>query len=235
MLGAAVDERISISATVSNDGACNECVIHYEGTTDAAQPVPSSPGPGWDGQRSICDHRKKIVDEYTSRFTYAAPRVSVEQGAHIASEEDTAMHVVSVPIFPAHTNFNTKIRTGLLETDDDNAINLDFNVDTIFADRIYLKRWKDPEKADARHNEVKEVLEGAKCYSIEFSGRLCSDTAEGRCTTEKCNDLLEPEPTTEPVTSSLGVRCTCAIDTEARDQGPYDAKQVPSNGNCPFG
>ena len=30
-------------------------------------------------------------------------------------------------------------------------------------------------------------------------------------------------------------RCTCAIDTEARDQGPYDAKQVPSSGNCPSG
>ena len=27
-------------------------------------------------------------------------------------------------------------------------------------------------------------------------------------------------------------RCTCAIDTEAGDQGPYDAKQVPSSGNC---
>ena len=28
-------------------------------------------------------------------------------------------------------------------------------------------------------------------------------------------------------------RCTCAIDTEAGDQGPYDAKQVPSSGNSP--
>ena len=116
------------------------------------------------------------------------------------------MSVVSVAIFLAHTNFNTKTRTGLLETDDDNAINLDLNADTIFPDRIYLKRWKDPDKADVRHNEVKEELESAKCCgSIECSGRLCSDTAEGRCTTEKRNDLLEPEPTTEPVTSCLGV------------------------------
>ena len=30
-------------------------------------------------------------------------------------------------------------------------------------------------------------------------------------------------------------RCTCAIDTEAGDQGPYDAKQVPSSGNCSSG
>ena len=43
-------EDIPISATVSNDGACNnEFVTHYEGTTDApgsaaAQPVPPSPG-----------------------------------------------------------------------------------------------------------------------------------------------------------------------------------------------
>ena len=59
---------------------------------------------------------------------------------------------------PAHTNFNTKTCTGLLETDDDNAINLDLNADTIFSDWIYLKRWKDQDKA------------------------LCSDTAEGRCT-----------------------------------------------------
>ena len=45
MLGTAVVELIPISATVSNDGACNnECVIHYQGTTDAAQPVPPSPG-----------------------------------------------------------------------------------------------------------------------------------------------------------------------------------------------
>ena len=28
-------------------------------------------------------------------------------------------------------------------------------------------------------------------------------------------------------------QCTCAIDTEAGDQGPYDVKQVPSSGNCP--
>ena len=115
------------------------------------------------------------------------------------------MPVVSVAIFLAHTNFNTKTRTGLLETDDDNAINLDLNADTIFPDRIYLKRWKDPDKADVRHNEVKEELESAKCCSIKFNIRLCSDKAEGRCTTEKSNDLLEPEPTTEPVTSCLGV------------------------------
>ena len=117
------------------------------------------------------------------------------------------MPVVSVAIFLAHTNFNTKTRrrTGLLETDDDNAINLDINSDTIFLDRIYLKRWKDPGKEDVRHNEVKEELESAKCCSIEFSGRLCSDKEEERCTIKKRNDLLEPEPTAEPVTSCLGV------------------------------
>ena len=59
---------------------------------------------------------QEIVDKDTSRVTYAAPKDSVEQGAHIASEEDTAMPVVSVAIFPAHTNFTTKIRTGLLDS-----------------------------------------------------------------------------------------------------------------------
>ena len=55
------------------------------------------------------------------------------------------------------------------------------------------------------HNNVKEELESIKCYSIEFSGRHCSDTAQERCATEKRNDLLGPEPTTELVTSCLGV------------------------------
>ena len=55
------------------------------------------------------------------------------------------------------------------------------------------------------HNNVKEELESIKCYSIEFSGRHCSDTAQERCATEKRNDLLGPEQTTELVTSCLGV------------------------------
>ena len=69
-----------------------------------------------------------------------------------------------IAIFPAHTN---KICTGVLdsgldlETDDNNDINLDLNANTIFPDRIYLKLWKDPDKADALHNEVKEELESA--------------------------------------------------------------------------
>ena len=50
------------------------------------------------------------------------------------------------------------------------------------------------------HIKVKEELGNVKCYSIEFSGKLCSDTADERCTTEKRNDLLGPEQTTEPMT-----------------------------------
>ena len=95
---------------------------------------------------------QEIVDEDTSRVTYETPRDSVEQGAHIALETDTVMPVVSVAIFLAHTNFKTKTRTGLLETDDDSAINLDLNAATILPDRIYLKRWKDSDKADVRDN-----------------------------------------------------------------------------------
>ena len=123
MLRTAVVELIPISATVSNDGACNnECVIHYHRTTDAAQPVPPSPGMESDPSATIESSTvllsQQIVDEDTSRVTYAAPRDSVEQGAHIASEKDTAMSVVSVAIFLAHTNFNTKTRAGLLESRD---------------------------------------------------------------------------------------------------------------------
>ena len=46
---------------------------------------------------------------------------------HVSPEEDTAKPVVSVAIFQEHTNFITKIRNSLLETEDDNAINLDLN------------------------------------------------------------------------------------------------------------
>ena len=98
ILGAAAIECIPISATVSNDGTCNECVRHYEGTTDAAQPVPPSPGMDRDPSATIESSTEllsqEIVDEDTSRVNYAAPRDSVEQGAHIASEEDTAKPVV---------------------------------------------------------------------------------------------------------------------------------------------
>ena len=81
ILGTAVVELIPISATFSNDGTCNnECVIHYEGTTDAAQPVPPSPGMDSDPSAAIESFTlllsQQIVDEDTSRVTYAAPRES---------------------------------------------------------------------------------------------------------------------------------------------------------------
>ena len=79
------------------------------------------------------------VDADTSIVTKAAPRDSVEQGVR-SSPEDTAKPVELVAIFPKNTNFITKIRTSLLESDDDNAVNLDLNADTIFPDRTYLKR-----------------------------------------------------------------------------------------------
>ena len=65
------------SAIVFNDGACNtECVIHYEGTTDAAQPVPPNPGmhsdPSAAIESSTVHFSQEIVDEDTSRVTYAA-------------------------------------------------------------------------------------------------------------------------------------------------------------------
>ena len=77
-----------MSATVSNDGACNnECVIHYEGTTDAAQPVPPSPGMAHDPSANIESFTvllsRELVDEDISRITCAAPRDRVEQGVHL--------------------------------------------------------------------------------------------------------------------------------------------------------
>ena len=68
---------LPISATVSNDGAySNEFVIHYKGTTDAAQPVPPNPGmhsdPSAAIESSTVHFSQEIVDEDTSRVTYAA-------------------------------------------------------------------------------------------------------------------------------------------------------------------
>ena len=120
------------------------------------------------------------MHEDTSRVAYEAPRDSVEQGVQLSPEEDTAKRVLSVAIFPKDTNFITKICTGHLEADGNNAVNLNLNADTIFPDRVYLKRWKDPDKADARLIKVKEELESAKCHSIEFSGKLCSNTDDER-------------------------------------------------------
>ena len=56
-----------------------------------------------------------------------------------------------VAIFPKNTNFKfiTKICTCLIEDNDDNAINIVLDADTIFPDRVHLKRWKDPDEAYA--------------------------------------------------------------------------------------
>ena len=91
MLAATVVEYTPMPATVSNDGTCNnKCVIRYEETMDAAQQVP--PSPGMDSQPSATIESstallsQEILDEDTSRVTYAAPRDSVEQGVHISPE-----------------------------------------------------------------------------------------------------------------------------------------------------
>ena len=107
-LGATAVECIPISATVSNDGACNnEFVIHYEGTRDVAQPLPPSPGmdrdPSATLESSVVLLRQEPMDADASRVIYDALRDSIEQGVHISPEEDTAKPVVSVAIFPKNT------------------------------------------------------------------------------------------------------------------------------------
>ena len=165
---------------------------------DEAQPVSPNPwmdrDPSGTLESSTVLLSQEPVDADTSRVTYAAPRDSVEQGVHLSLEEDTAKLFVSVAIFPMNTNLLTKISTFLLETDDNNTINLDLNADTIFPDRVYLKRWKDPDslRADARHTKVKEQLGNlkVKCYSIEFSRKLA--------VTQQTNDV----PSRSVMTSS---------------------------------
>ena len=68
--------------TDSKDGAYNiEFVIHYEGTMDVAQPVPSSPGmdrnPFTTLESSVVLEQEP-VNEDTSGVVYATPRDSVE-------------------------------------------------------------------------------------------------------------------------------------------------------------
>ena len=134
-------ECIPIYATVSNDGGCNnDFVILYEGTTDTAQPVPPSAGMGSDLSATLESSTvllsQELVDEDALRVTYPAPQDS-EQGVHFSPEEDTAKPVVSVAISPKYTNFITKICTGHLEADGDNAINLVLNSDSLFLDLFY--------------------------------------------------------------------------------------------------
>ena len=95
------------------------------------------------------------LDTDTLSVKYATPRDAVEQGVHLSPEEDTAKPVVLLAIFPKDTIFIAKVRTSLLETDDDNAINLNLNANTIFPDRVYHKK-------DARRIKVKEELESVK-------------------------------------------------------------------------
>ena len=78
---------------------------------------------------------------------------------HLSREEDTAKHVVLVAIIPKDTNLITKICTSHAGLSRANAINRVLNADTILPDRVYLRRWKDPDKSDARHIKVKEELE----------------------------------------------------------------------------
>ena len=108
------------SAKTEHETSCQQPVCDTlrrdDGRSDVARPVPPSPGmdrdPSATIESSTVQLSQEIVDKDTSRVSYAAPQDSVDQGAHTASEEDTAMPVVSVAIFPAHTNFNTKICTG---------------------------------------------------------------------------------------------------------------------------
>ena len=83
----------AIDATVSNDGARNnKLVIHYEGTTDAAQPASPSPRmdyyPSATLESSTVQLSQEPVDEDTSRVIHATPRDYVEQGVHLSPDQD---------------------------------------------------------------------------------------------------------------------------------------------------
>ena len=78
--------------------------LHYEGTTDAAQPVPPSPGMDHDPSATLESSTILLAGACGRRVTCAAPRDYLKQGVHISAEEDTAKPVVSVAIFRTRTS-----------------------------------------------------------------------------------------------------------------------------------
>ena len=243
MLGAAEVECIPRPAEVS-DGICrNNLVSHDEGTSDKSVMVQRFlPSPGMDSDpsapletstssMSLATMGKDMAsgtnvsgDSTREGFSYIHRRSSKEAAdnycnpqdppdrVNLSTKEPTAMPVVATSSRDEDLIATTRIR--ILDAAVDHTIDLDAG--TIWESPIHSKKWKEPDKTDAQHNEHKEELD-CVIRSIEPSGIFCRNTAVQRCTSGKRNDLPEPEPTTEPVTSYLGVPVPSTQKPEIKD------------------
>ena len=75
--------------------------------------------------------------EQGERRTGDSEEIAAMPVAAISSED-----VVLISTIPT-------IRTSLLEAEDDSAIDLGLNADAVPGEQVHLRRWRDPDKAEA--------------------------------------------------------------------------------------
>ena len=255
MLGATEVDGIPRHATVSNCGACiNEFVTHDEGTLDdRAQRFPPSPGmdsdPSTPLETSIFplsratmgddtasgtdvsrDSKRDILSDINRRSSkepddaYRNPQDPSEH-VHLSTEEFTAMPVVAISSTDGY--LIETIRIQFLQADVDYAIELDAG--DIRMSPVYSKTRKEPDKTDIQCNEHEE-LDYALRRSIELSSNLCSNTKAQLCLSGQRNELPGPEPTTELVTTDLGIPVSST--QKQAINGPTTRSKSRLCGNC---
>jgi len=224
-------ECIPKPAAVPDDSAStnNVFVFHDEGTTGkSAQRL--LPRPGMDSDPSVpletsLSPPSPTVGKDTSRGTNV-PRESAweylsyidRQSCEEASDVDREPPASLDYVYPSTEEPTVVVtssrdedlikttRIQLLGADDDHAVDLDAGA--ILRNPLHSKRWKEPDKTNAQCMEHEEELDCDTCRSIELGrifGIFRDNTEVVRCTSGKRHDLPGPEPTTEPVTSYLGV------------------------------
>ena len=101
-------------------------------------------------------------------------------------------------------------------------IDLDLNADATPAGLVHLKRWKDPDKMEALHITVRQGGDGDRNVQLDHDQRRTMYSREAQLLTWARADNGA---------SDIVPLLTYTIDTEAGDQGPYNARQVQSSGN----
>jgi hypothetical protein len=147
-------------------------------------------------------------------------------GVHLSIEETPAMPVVAISSTDEDLIETIRIRS--FKADVDYAIDLDAG--DIQMSPVYSKKWKEPDKTDAQCIEHNEERDSALCRLIEISSNICSNTKEQRCLPGQRNELPGPEPTTEPVTTDLGVPVSSTQKQETN--GPTTRSKSRLSGNC---
>ena len=143
------------------------------------------------------------------------------------AEPPTAMPVVATSISSTDEDLIETIRIRILQADVDYAI--DLHAGDIRMSPVYSKKWKEPDKMDTQCNEHEE-LDYVLRRSIELSSNFCSNTKAQQCLPGQRNVLPGPEPTTEPVTTDLGVPVSSTQKQEIK--GPTTRSKSRLSGNC---